>query len=53
MRPLKSHLSITLDDDIIEKVKAAAEDDDRSVSQYINIVLKEHFKDKEDKSNNS
>ncbi|MGN0660528.1 MAG: DUF6364 family protein [Oscillospiraceae bacterium] len=53
MRPLKSHLSITLDDDIIEKVKAAAEDDDRSVSQYINIVLKEHFKDKEDKSKNS
>ena len=53
MRPLKSNLSITLDMDIIEKVKAAAEDDDRSVSQYINIVLKEHFKDKEDKSNNS
>lgn len=48
MRPLKEHLSITLDWDIIEKVKLAAEEDDRSISQYINLVLKKHFKEKEE-----
>ena len=44
MRPLKQKISITIDEDIIEKVKVLAEDCDRSVSQYINIVLKEHLK---------
>jgi len=44
MRPLKERLSITLDNDLIEKIKILAEDSDRSVSQYINIVLKEHVK---------
>mgnify|MGYP003510517922 CR=1 FL=1 len=28
---------------IIEKIKKLAEDDDRSFSQYINIVLKEYL----------
>lgn len=43
MRPLKEKVSITLDEDIIKKVKELAEDDDRSFSQYINMVLKEHI----------
>ncbi|MBQ3461762.1 MAG: ribbon-helix-helix protein, CopG family [Clostridia bacterium] len=47
MRPLKQKISITIDEDIIEKVKVLAEDCDRSVSQYINIVLKEHLKNQE------
>lgn len=41
MKPLKSKVSITLDEDIIQKIKILAEDDDRSFSQYINMVLKE------------
>jgi hypothetical protein len=41
MKPLKSKVSITLDEDIIDRVKQLAEDDDRSFSQYINMVLKE------------
>lgn len=44
MKPLKQKISITLDEDIIEKVRNLAEDCDRSVSQYINLVLKEHIK---------
>ncbi len=44
MRPLKEKLSITIDGDLLEKIKILAEYDDRSVSQYINIVLKEHVK---------
>lgn len=44
MRPLKEKISITIDNDILEKLKMLAEEDDRSLSQYINIVLKEHLK---------
>jgi len=44
MRPLKEKVSITLDWDIIEKIKRLAEENDRSFSQYINLVLKEHLK---------
>ena len=40
MKPLKQKVSITLDEDIIEKVKDLAEEDDRTFSQYINMVLK-------------
>ena len=35
---------ITFFSDILEKVKILAEDNDRSLSQYINLVLKEHLK---------
>ena len=41
MKPLKSKVSITLDDDLIQKIKVLAEEDDRSFSQYINMVLKD------------
>ena len=47
MRPLKTKVSVTLDEDIVEKVKLLAENDDRSFSQYINLVLKEHVMSKE------
>ncbi len=43
MKPLKNKVSITLDEHIIEQIKQLAEDDDRSFSQYINMVLKEHL----------
>ncbi|MBQ7779833.1 MAG: toxin-antitoxin system protein [Clostridia bacterium] len=44
MKPLKEKISITVDSDILEKVKKIAESDDRSLSQYINLVLKDHLK---------
>ncbi len=44
MKPLKEKISITIDTDIVEKLRQMAEMDDRSLSQYINIVLKEHIK---------
>ena len=37
------------DNDIIEKLRFEAEKDDRSLSQYINIVLKEHIREIENK----
>ena len=44
MKPLKNKVSITLDADVIDKIKELAEEDDRSFSQYINLVLREHIK---------
>ena len=51
MKPLKTKVSITLDSDIISKVKVLAENDDRSFSQYINLVLKEHISSQSDQNN--
>lgn len=44
MKPLKISISITLDSDIVEVLRTLAEEDDRSLSQYINIVLRKHLK---------
>ena len=44
MKPLKNKVSITLDADIIDRIKELGEEDDRSFSQYINLVLREHIK---------
>ena len=46
LKPLKKKVSITLDEDIIEKVKILAEDCDRSFSQYVNLVLKRYLSEK-------
>ncbi len=43
MRPLKAKVSITLDEELIKDVKKLAEQDDRSFSQYINVVLNKHL----------
>ena len=48
LKPLKEKISITIDNDILAKLKEKAEYDDRSLSQYINIVLKQHIKEMED-----
>ena len=47
MKPLKTKVSITLDTEIIEMIKELAEQDDRSFSQYINLVLRNYLKDKQ------
>jgi len=48
MKPLKSQVSITVDADVLEKLRTLAEEDDRSLSQYINRVLREHIKNVEE-----
>lgn len=45
MRPLKQKVSVTLDEDIVKRVKDLAEEQQRSFSQYINLVLTEHLKE--------
>ena len=49
MKPLKQKISITIDSDILEKMKQKAEYDDRSLSQYINLVLKKYLEEEENK----
>ena len=49
MKPLKEKISITIDSDLLEKLKEAAEMDDRPLSQYINLVLKKHIIQEEKK----
>ncbi len=47
MKPLKVKTSITLDGDIYEKTKQLAEEDDRSLSSYINLLLRDHIRARE------
>ncbi len=45
MKPLKTKVSITLDNDLVDQLKQFAEDDDRSFSQYVNRILKQYVED--------
>lgn len=47
MKPLKTKVSITLDSDLLEKVKKLAEEDDRSFSQYINLIIRDYLRARE------
>ena len=49
LKPLKMRISVTLDEDVLEKVKELAEEDGRPLSQYINLVLRQHIRDLEKK----
>lgn len=46
MKPLKEKISITIDSDLLEELRAKAEADDRSLSQYINLILKKSLDEK-------
>jgi hypothetical protein len=47
MKPLKTKISVTLDDPVLEQVRQLAEAEDRSLSSYINLVLKAHLEQRE------
>lgn len=49
MKPLKTKVSVTLDDPILTQIKQLADEDDRSLSSYINLVLKSHLEQLERK----
>ena len=40
MKPLKTKVSITLDENVVNQIRELAEADDRNFSQYINLILK-------------
>ena len=43
MKPLKEKISITIDSDLLAKLREKAEEDDRSVSSFINLILKKYL----------
>ena len=47
----KEKVSITLDAEVIERVKEISEMEDRSFSQCVNMILKRYIKTKEKKMN--
>lgn len=47
VKPLKEKISITIDGDVLEKIRDKAEYDGRSLSQYINLILKRHLEKEE------
>lgn len=47
MKPLKTKVSITLDSTVVEAIKELADNDDRSFSQFINLILKEYIQSEE------
>ncbi len=49
MRPLKDRISITIDNDLLEKARKLAKEDDRSLSQFINIALRDFIRKQEEK----
>ncbi len=49
MKPLKERISITIDSDLLEKLREKADEDCRPLSQYINLVLSKHVEQEEKK----
>ena len=49
MKPLKEKISITIDSDLLEKLREKADYDCRPLSQYINLVLKRYLEEEETK----
>ena len=47
MRPLKEKISITIDSDLLEKLREKADEDCRPLSQYINLILRKYMEQKE------
>ena len=43
MKPGKMSVSVTLDEDLLQKLRELADADSRSLSQYINVMLREHL----------
>ena len=49
MKPLKERISITIDSDLLEKLREIADEDCRPLSQYINLVLRKHVEELDNK----
>ncbi len=43
-RPLKVRVSLSLDEEVVKKLRILAEEDDRQLSSYINLVLRNHLR---------
>jgi len=48
-KPLKDKLCISLDPDVVQKIKKLAEEDDRSFSGFINKILRDYIRNMEER----
>jgi len=48
-KPLKVKVSLTLDEEIVEKLRIIAEEDDRALSSCINLILRDYLRNLEQK----
>lgn len=53
MRPLKEKISITIDSDLLEKLREKADEDCRPLSQYINLILRRYMEQKKKRKSRS
>lgn len=44
VRPLKISISLSLDEEIVKKLRVLAEEDDRQLSSYINLILRNYLR---------
>lgn len=44
LKPLKVKISVSLDEEVVKKLRVLAEEDDRQLSSYINLVLRNHIR---------
>ncbi|MFR5876637.1 MAG: ribbon-helix-helix domain-containing protein [Eubacterium sp.] len=42
-RPVKKQVSVTLNNDVVEKLKELADEDDRTLSGYVNHILRKEL----------
>lgn len=49
LKPLKIKVSLSLDEEVVKKIRLLAEEDDRPLSSYVNLVLRNHLRSLEQK----
>ncbi len=43
-KPLKVKVSLSLDEEVVKKLRILAEEDDRQLSSYVNLVLRNYLR---------
>lgn len=44
LKPLKTSISLSLDEDVVKQLRILAEEDDRALSSYINLILRNYLR---------
>ena len=44
MKPTKMTISLSLDSDVVERLRILAEEKDRSLSAHVNLVLRDYLR---------
>ena len=50
MKPLKERVCLTVDGDVLESIRRLAEERDRSLSQFVNIILRDYVNHSDEKT---